>query len=67
MRKEVTSFPEHRFDQKRIIFGIQFAIGRGEFDVAEVEPLSGKVFDETLDLGVTHHAFGFRLADFRIA
>ncbi len=64
--EEAACFGEHGFLEKFVEFGEESSVGRGEFDVAEVEPLAGEVFDEAGDTWVFDHAFDLLSDDFGI-
>ncbi len=43
MAEEATRFAEHGFLKQGIKLGVKFFVGRGEFDLSEVQPLAGEV------------------------
>jgi len=43
-------FFQHRPQQQFVVLGVEFLVGRGELQVAEIEPLAGEVLHEPLDL-----------------
>ena len=55
MAEEASRLGQHRSQQQIVVFGVQFFVGRCEFDVAQVEPLTREFVDKAFDFRVVDH------------